>query len=186
VPKPTRSGRENQPVRSIRAPFVRRRRHSVGWKIAFAVIGAMAAPSGRDGNICMIGKAASALILLLPAMAIAQGASPSLALNHKGYFAERGLDVMVFSDYYPDGHQTGVTIVQHGTRVAANGDLRLEAAPGAVVAGACRRQAGDRPGASDHYRDAVLSRPDQESHRLQPDRLSGSAIYVSGQCRCSG
>ena len=30
----------------------------------------------------------------------------------------------------PDGHQTGVTIVQHGTRVAANGDLRLEAAPG--------------------------------------------------------
>ena len=70
------------------------------------------------------------MLLLLPALAVAQGAPSSLALNDKGYFAEPGLDVMVFSDYYPDGHQTGVTIVQHGTRVAANGDLRLEAAPG--------------------------------------------------------
>ena len=75
-------------------------------------------------------KAAFGLILLMPLMANAQGARPALTLNHKGYFAEPGLDVMVFSDYYPDGHQTGVTIVQHGTRVAANGDLRLEAAPG--------------------------------------------------------
>ena len=37
---------------------------------------------------------------------------------------------MSFSDYYPDGHQTGVTIIQHGVRVAANGDLRLESSPG--------------------------------------------------------
>lgn len=37
---------------------------------------------------------------------------------------------MVFSDIYPDGHQTGVSIIQHGLRVAANGDLRLEASPG--------------------------------------------------------
>lgn len=36
---------------------------------------------------------------------------------------------MVFHDYYPDGHQTGVTIIQNGNRIAANGDLRLEAAP---------------------------------------------------------
>jgi endoglucanase len=73
---------------------------------------------------------ACALILLLPAMASAQSGAPALALNDKDYFSEPGLDVMVFSDYYPDGHQTGVTIIQHGTRVAANGDLRLEAAPG--------------------------------------------------------
>jgi hypothetical protein len=53
-----------------------------------------------------------------------------LQLNDKGYFARPGLNVMVFSDYYPEGHQTGVTIVQHGKRVAANGDLRLEASPG--------------------------------------------------------
>jgi len=53
-----------------------------------------------------------------------------LKLNDKGYFAKQGLNVMVFSDFYPDGHQTGVTVVQHGTRVAANGDLRLEVSPG--------------------------------------------------------
>ncbi len=53
-----------------------------------------------------------------------------LVINNKGYFAKRGLNVMVFSDYYPDGHQTGVTVIQHGVRVAANGDVRLEASPG--------------------------------------------------------
>ena len=55
---------------------------------------------------------------------------PPMVINAKDYFAEQGLNVMVFSDFYPDGHQTGVTVVQHGTRVAANGDLRLEASPG--------------------------------------------------------
>jgi len=53
-----------------------------------------------------------------------------LQLDEKGYFHTRGLDVTVFSDYYPDGHQSGVTIIQHGNRVAANGDLRLEPSPG--------------------------------------------------------
>jgi endoglucanase len=57
-------------------------------------------------------------------------AAPQLKLNDKGYFARPGLNVMVFNDYYPEGHQTGVTIVQHGTRVAANGDLRLDPSPG--------------------------------------------------------
>ena len=57
-------------------------------------------------------------------------AAPLLKLNEQGYFAAPGLDVMSFSDYYPDGHQTGVTIIQHGVRVAANGDLRLSASPG--------------------------------------------------------
>ncbi len=35
-----------------------------------------------------------------------------------------GFDVMVFDDYYPNGHQSGITIIQNGVRVAANGDLR--------------------------------------------------------------
>ncbi len=42
----------------------------------------------------------------------------------------QGLNVTVFDDIYPDGHQTGVSIIQHGRRVAANGDLRLEPSPG--------------------------------------------------------
>ena len=57
-------------------------------------------------------------------------AADSLVINDKNYFAMQGLNVTVFSDIYPDGHQTGVTIIQHGSRVAANGDLRLEVSPG--------------------------------------------------------
>jgi len=53
-----------------------------------------------------------------------------LTLNEKDYFEMQGLNVTVFSDIYPDGHQTGVTVIQHGSRVAANGDLRLEISPG--------------------------------------------------------
>lgn len=57
-------------------------------------------------------------------------AKPALQLNEQNYFATQGLNVTVFADIYPDGHQTGVTVIQHGSRVAANGDLRLEVSPG--------------------------------------------------------
>ncbi|RYZ97176.1 MAG: glycoside hydrolase, partial [Moraxellaceae bacterium] len=60
----------------------------------------------------------------------APSAAPSLTINEKNYFSMQGLDVTVFSDIYPDGHQTGVTIIQHGSRLAANGDVRLEISPG--------------------------------------------------------
>jgi hypothetical protein len=53
-----------------------------------------------------------------------------LKLNDKGYYEMQGLNVMLFDDFYPEGHQGGLTIIQHGVRVAANGDLRLEQAPG--------------------------------------------------------
>lgn len=61
------------------------------------------------------------------------GTSGQAALEldrEREYFSAPGLDVIVFDDIYPDGHQTGVTIVQHGRRVAANGDVRLEPEPG--------------------------------------------------------
>src|SRR3972149_4078687 len=54
----------------------------------------------------------------------------SLVLNEQEYFEMPGLDVMVFHDTYPEGHQSGVTIIQNGVRVASNGDVRLEPAPG--------------------------------------------------------
>jgi hypothetical protein len=54
----------------------------------------------------------------------------NLIINEQGYFEKPGLNVTVFSDTYPEGHQTGVSIIQHGLRVAANGDLRLEPSPG--------------------------------------------------------
>jgi endoglucanase len=54
----------------------------------------------------------------------------SLKLSEKGYFQMPGLEVTVFADVYPEGHQTGITIIQHDERVAANGDVRLEVSPG--------------------------------------------------------
>ncbi len=51
-------------------------------------------------------------------------------LNKGGYYERRGFDVMLFDDFYPEGHQGGLTIIQAGTRVAANGDVRLEPTPG--------------------------------------------------------
>lgn len=66
----------------------------------------------------------------LAMLALHVPARADLELNDKEYFETPGLNVIVFSDIYPEGHQTGVTIVQHGVRVAANGDLRLEASPG--------------------------------------------------------
>ncbi|MEN8229661.1 MAG: glycoside hydrolase family 9 protein [Bacteroidota bacterium] len=69
-------------------------------------------------------------LLLLLGYAVSASGQKELKLNDVGYFHMQGLDVTVFSDYYPDGHQSGVTIIQHGNRVAANGDLRLEPSPG--------------------------------------------------------
>ncbi len=56
--------------------------------------------------------------------------NPQLMLNEKGYYEMQGLNVMLFDDFYPEGHQGGLTIIQNGSRVAANGDIRLEQAPG--------------------------------------------------------
>lgn len=57
-------------------------------------------------------------------------APPGFALTSGGYFRRQGADIMAFQDIYPEGHQGGVSIVQHGVRVASNGDLRLEPTPG--------------------------------------------------------
>ena len=57
-------------------------------------------------------------------------AQNTFEINEKGYFQRSGVDVTVFSDYYPEGHQSGVTIIQHGNRVATNGELRLSPSPG--------------------------------------------------------
>jgi endoglucanase len=54
----------------------------------------------------------------------AQGQT-TLSINDQDYFEMPGLDIIVFQDYYPGGHQSGITIVQNGVRVAANGDIRL-------------------------------------------------------------
>lgn len=56
--------------------------------------------------------------------------SQQLVINEDEYFEMPGLNVMVFYDIYPEGHQGAIGIIQNGTRVATNGDIRLEPTPG--------------------------------------------------------
>ena len=56
--------------------------------------------------------------------------APVLQLNELEYLEMPGLNVMLAHDYYPEGHQGGVGIIQNGQRVATNGDLRLDRTPG--------------------------------------------------------
>jgi hypothetical protein len=51
-------------------------------------------------------------------------------LNELEYLEMPGLNVMLAHDYYPEGHQGGVGIIQNGLRVATNGDIRLDRTPG--------------------------------------------------------
>ncbi len=52
------------------------------------------------------------------------------SLNQKEYFQQRGVGLMVFADKFPESRQSGLILVSHGTRIASNGDLRLEPSPG--------------------------------------------------------
>ncbi|RFS26368.1 glycoside hydrolase [Chitinophaga silvatica] len=65
-------------------------------------------------------------LMLITAVAAAQ----QMKLNSKEYLEYQGVNVMLAHDFYPEGHQGGVGIIQHGQRIATNGDLRLEPTPG--------------------------------------------------------
>ena len=54
----------------------------------------------------------------------------SFKINADGCFNAAGVDVMAFSDFYPEGHQGGVCVIMNGRRVATNGDIRMEPTPG--------------------------------------------------------
>jgi endoglucanase len=54
----------------------------------------------------------------------------AMKLNSQEYLEYQGVNVMLAHDFYPEGHQGGVGIIQNGQRVATNGDLRLEPTPG--------------------------------------------------------
>ena len=49
---------------------------------------------------------------------------------NNGYFQNQGVNIMAFDDIYPEGHQSGLSIIMHGNRIATNGDIRFEQAPG--------------------------------------------------------
>ena len=67
------------------------------------------------------------LILLLSVLIIPIASGQTdLQINDAGYFSSDAVQVFIFSDPYFEGHQGGINIIQHGNRVAANGDLNIE------------------------------------------------------------
>ncbi|WP_184545379.1 glycoside hydrolase family 9 protein [Mucilaginibacter sp. FT3.2] len=58
------------------------------------------------------------------------GLNNTMVLNAQEYLEYKGINVMLAHDFYPEGHQGGVGIIQNGQRVATNGDIRLEPTPG--------------------------------------------------------
>lgn len=70
-------------------------------------------------------------VLFLSLVSAQRPAEPRFQLNDQEYFQlSPGTNVMAFQDIYPEGHQSGVSIIQNGVRVATNGDLRLDETPG--------------------------------------------------------
>ena len=61
---------------------------------------------------------------------LAQDKSKEFVINEQEYLEYQGVNVMLAHDFYPEGHQGGVSVIQNGLRVATNGDLRLEPTPG--------------------------------------------------------
>jgi hypothetical protein len=53
-----------------------------------------------------------------------------MILNNQEYLEYKSVNVMLAHDFYPEGHQGGVGIIQNGQRIATNGDIRLEPTPG--------------------------------------------------------
>jgi endoglucanase len=92
----------------------------------------MMAPSGGMA-FCRGVAMKRSIALAVLGIACAPGAladTPAFQLNEAEYFERPGVSVMLGQDYYPEGHQGGLSILMHDERVASNGDVRLEPAPG--------------------------------------------------------
>lgn len=70
------------------------------------------------------------LLFVLVAAGFAQSQEQGLVIGKGSYFEMPGLNVLVYNNTFPEGHQGGVEIIQHGNRVATNGELRLSPSPG--------------------------------------------------------
>ena len=71
--------------------------------------------------------------LLLSGALEAQPVTSPLQLNILGYFEARGLNILVFDNWYDgnfsDAKMSGVEMIHHGVRTATNGDVRLNPTP---------------------------------------------------------
>lgn len=124
--------------------------------------------------------------------AATQTQSGSFKLNERDYFQNRGVGVMAFHDTAPESHQSGLIMVMHGTRIATNGDLRLEATPGQwspvpkILSREVDRETGEirtklaYPNEEMHHKGFnPLHYPDLELTYEMTVRAEGDAIKVS-------
>lgn len=110
--------------------------------------------------------------------------SATFKINKDGYFNCCGIDVMAFSDFYPAGHQSGVTLIMNGKRLAANGDIRFEQTPGQwqPVPRVVERKVNE----DDNSIVTKLEYPDMEAHLhgfnpiIYPDFEFGYEVKVKG------
>lgn len=102
-----------------------------------------------------------------------------------GYFTNKGVDIMAFDDIYPSGHQSGVSILMHGKRVATNGDVRFEQTPGQWQP--VPKQSERTMDASTNSIATKLSYPDLSEHlkgfnpKIYPDYQFEYTVTVKGQ-----
>ncbi|MDR1555982.1 MAG: glycoside hydrolase family 9 protein [Tannerellaceae bacterium] len=102
-----------------------------------------------------------------------------------GYFQNKGVDVMAFDDIYPEGHQSGVSLLMHGNRVATNGDLRFEPTPGQWQPVPVQRER--TPDAATNTITTALSFPDSSRHlkgfnpMIYPDFQFNYTVTVRGE-----
>lgn len=90
----------------------------------------------REVTVRLPLRAAVTVVVLLAGSAIGgstPGPQPALKLNDNGCFEGRGLDVLVFNNWYSgefsDSKLSGVELIHHGVRTATNGDVRLSSTP---------------------------------------------------------
>lgn len=94
---------------------------------------------------------------------------------------------MVFDDIYPEGHQSGVSLIMHGNRVATNGDVRFEATPGQWQPVPVQRLRNVDAGANTIT--TLLSFPDTSRHltgfnpMIYPDFEFSYTVTVLGEGR---
>jgi endoglucanase len=80
----------------------------------------------NNTTLMLSSKISSTLILIgWSVISVFAQTDSGLQINDQEYFELPGLNVMAYHDYYAVGHQSGVTIIQNGSRVVANGDVRL-------------------------------------------------------------
>ncbi len=105
--------------------------------------------------------------------------------KENSYFKNRGVNVMVYSDIYPEGRQTGIIVIMHDKRVASCGEVRLEQTPGQFqpLPKTISRRADPETNtisATSHY-------PDMERHltsynpMLYPDAEMDYTVSVKGE-----